>query len=311
MKQKTFFTLLKLVLGVIILALVFVKIGWKDIVLALSHTSWLSFFFAFLLFLLSVVIAAVNIKIILDPFFKIPFPSVLNYFLISNRIASLFLPGRIGEYSIVFLFKKRYAVPLGISSAAVTMDKLITLAVSGLIAFAGFFYFFNLSFALQSLYVLLALFVVLGVLLMPFSRNFIKKYILRKYAAHLVGFSATIFSYYKNNRTALACDFILTIVRSVIIALSAYFMFAALGVYPPLLFIIGIGGIETVSTLLPITINGLGVKQSIGIYLYTLIGVDPAVSAARYVLGFIINYGFALLSLIIIKNPVRDDEAAH
>ena len=54
--------------------------------------------------------------------------------------------------------------------------------------------------------------------------------------------------------------------------------------------------------------NGLGVKQSIGVYLYSLIGVGTAVTSARYVIGFVINYGFALVSVLFAKNPLKEGE---
>lgn len=310
MKQKTLFMILKAVVGLLLLAVVFFNIGVAEIGNVLLQADLFYFFVAFVLFFVSVTFAAANVYLMLRPFHHPSFFRLFNYFLMSNRIASLFLPGRIGEYSIIF-FLKQEQIPLGMSAAAVTMDKAVTLFSSGLIALAGLLYFFGMSSALYASLILLVSFLAGIVLFSPFSRSFIKNHILRSYASRFDGFFSTFSSYYKQHRRVLALNFLITFARVVVIALSAFFMFAALGAFPSLLLIIAVGSIETISSVLPITVSGLGVKQSLGIYLYHLMGIDPAISAARYVLGFIINYGFALISLLFVKRRFEQHENPH
>lgn len=307
MTKKIVFTLLRLAVGVGLLGLIFFKVGLIPIWDAL-RTAHLGYFaLAFFLFLVSVLIAAVNIFIMVRPFYAVPFSAMLNYFLISNRIASLFLPGRLGEYSITLLLKKGHHVPIGVSAAAVTIDKVITLIISCVIGVVGLFSFFGQSLALRAAGFALLFCAVIVFCFLPWSRRFIRTRILGKYASHLSGFYTTFSSYWREHRAALLFNTVVTLIRVVVIALSAFFMFAAVGVFPSVLVIIAIGGVETISTILPVTFNGLGVKQSVGVYLYYLAGVDPALTAARYVLGFVINYGFALVSLLLVKNPVEGE----
>ncbi len=311
MKRKTLILALKIAAGIALLAAVFLTVGVKRILEVLQQTHPGYYAAAFLVFLLSVAVAAFNLKLMLDPVRRIPFLPLLQHTLISNRVASLLTPGRLGEYSILLLLKNAENIPYGAGAAAVTADKLITLGVSSLIAVAGLGYFFDRQIAVS---VALGLGVLLAgtiALLHPATRGLLKRLVLRRRAALFSGFSATLIAYVTRYRTAAVLNVLVTLIRAVLIALSAFFMFAALGVYPNLLLVIAIGSLETIATLLPITVSGLGVKQSIGVYLYSLIGIAPEAAAARYVLGFSINYGFALLSLLIIRNPVRHDENPH
>lgn len=305
MKMKTIFNIFRVIFGVALLLTVFISVGIESIINILSQANLLYVLFALAFFVASVVIAAFNLKIMLEPFKKIVFWKVLNYTLISNRIASLFLPGRIGEYSVIFMLKKE-GIDLGVSAAAVTFDKIITLGVSALIALSGMMFFFEGSVLLKTVIGLAVVGLVGAFAMTPFVRGIIKRYILRKYASKFTGFSSTLFSYFRKNIMASALNLVITLIRVVVIALSAYFMFAALGSYPSPWLIIAIGGIETISTILPITMNGLGVKQSVGVYLYSLIGVGTAVTSARYVIGFAINYGFALVSVLFAKNMMDE-----
>ena len=311
MKRKIVLLAARVTVGAALLAAVFLTVGVQRILDVLRQTHPGYYAAAFLIFLLSVAVAAFNLKLMLDPVRRVPFFPLLQHTLISNRVASLLTPGRLGEYSILLLLKKAENIPYGVSAAAVTADKLITLSVSSLIAVAGLGYFFNGPIAVSVALGLGALLAGTIAVLHPATRALLKRLVLRRRAALFSGFSATLMAYATRYRTAAVLNVLVTLIRAVLIALSAFFMFAALGVYPNLLLVIAIGSLETIATLLPITVSGLGVKQSVGVYLYSLIGITPEAAAARYVLGFSINYGFALLSLLVIRNPVRHDESPH
>jgi uncharacterized protein (TIRG00374 family) len=121
--------------------------------------------------------------------------------------------------------------------------------------------------------------------------------------AHIVNdFSETFWRYIKNHRREVFANSLLTLARFGIIAFAAYFMFLSLHTRISPIWILLIGGIEVLTTIIPITINGLGIKQSVGVYLYTFIGVTPNITAARYVIGLLIQYGFGVLSLLFIRS---------
>ena len=85
-------------------------------------------------------------------------------------------------------------------------------------------------------------------------------------------------------------------------------MFLALGTKINLTYLILIGGLETLSTLIPITINGLGIKQALGVYFFSLLGIAPEIVAARYIIGIVTQYFFGLLTTMFIKiKPLKNE----
>jgi uncharacterized membrane protein YbhN (UPF0104 family) len=136
---------------------------------------------------------------------------------------------------------------------------------------------------------------------------------LRKYAYHFEGFSKTLFSYERENKGMALLNMFLTMVRIIVIALSEKAMFLALDTNIPLLTLILVGGLETLSASIPLTVNGLGIKQAIGIYVFSTIGVSPTITGARYLIGLFIQYSFGFISTFFIKDDLfwnKKDEAS-
>ena len=89
-------------------------------------------------------------------------------------------------------------------------------------------------------------------------------------------------------------------------------MFFSLGADIPLLTLILISGLENVSNSIPLTINGLGIKQAVGIYVFSALGISPVITGARYATGLFIQYSFGFLSTLFIKHDfLKKDETAH
>ncbi len=297
---------LKYILGPLLLVILFWTIGIKQIWLLLTTIHLNYFVLAYLFFILSVFMAAMNLYILFYPLQKIDPQRFLQYFF-ASRITSLIFPGRLGEFSISYYLKKE-KINLGRGIAAVVTDKLITVSCSmvlGLIAVSIFMK--GLHIKAFALYILLML-VLFALLLSSTSRNFIKKWILRKYSHHFAGFSATLFSYERENKNMALLNMFFTLIRMIVIALSAKAIFLSLGTEIPLLTLILVSGLETLSNSIPLTVNGLGIKQAIGIYIFSEIGVSPIITGARYLLGFFIEYSFGFFSTLFINNDLFVEE---
>lgn len=301
MNQKNYFKLCKYLAGPLILIVLFWKVGFLNITTVLTSTRPSYFIIAYLLFMISVFIAAVNVYLILTPFKKIAPRTFLNYFF-ASRVTSLVLPGRLGEFSITY-FLRREGINLGQGLAAVLIDKLTTLFCSAIIGLIALYTIFGGQHIVTLLFYFLAAIILFCFLLSKKVRALIKKWILRQYAHNFTGFSATLFSYAKEHYYLIVLNIFITAVRLVVIAFSAYYMFLAVGAKIGLMTLILVGGLETLSTFIPLAINGLGIKQALGIYIFTQVGIAPQLTAARYVLGILIQYTFGFLSTIFIKTP--------
>lgn len=315
---KSWPKIIKYIFGPIILLLLFWSIGIQKLWALIISADQKYFVIAYVLFILSVFIAAMNLYALFYPLRKIDTKRFLQYFF-ASRITSLVLPGRLGEFSIT-LYLKKEGINLGRGLAAVITDKLITISCSiifGLIAIHVLMekkvstIFGETNMYLTTLYVVIAL-VVFAFFSSKTSRELFKKLILRKYAHHFEGFSTTLFSYLQENKSMAFLNLLITLGRIVVIALSARAMFLALGTDISLVTLILVGGLETLSTFIPLTINGLGIKQAVGIYVFSALGISPVVTGARYVMGLFIQYSFGFLSTFFIKNDLlQEHETAH
>ena len=293
---------LKYILGPLLLVILFWTIGIKQVWQLLTTTNLKYFAIAYILFILSVFIAAMNLYILFFPIKKIDPTRYLQYFF-ASRITSLIFPGRLGEFSISYYLDKE-DINLGRGIAAVVTDKLITVSCSMVLGLIAIYIFMKgMRITTVALYIVIMI-LLFTLLLSSTSRKFIRKWILRKYAYHFEGFSKTLFSYERENKGLALLNMLLTLVRIVVIALSEKAMFLALGTTIPLLTLILVGGLETLSASIPLTVNGLGIKQAIGIYVFSTIGVSPTITAARYLIGLFIQYSFGFISTFFIKDDL-------
>ncbi len=296
--------ILKYALGAGILLLLFYNIGFSPILTILKSVHLRYTLLAVVLFILSVVIASVNIFLLIRPLKTFPLRHFLDYYFLS-RVSSLFLPGRLGEFTIVYFLKKE-EINVGKGIAAVVMDKWITFICSLLIGSIGIVLLLGGTVLKSVLVSVLILFVAGQLMTSTLGQKLLMRLLPQKYQQVLTDFSLTWSEYTQNHKRELLANIFLTISRMGIIALSAYYMFLAVGTIVDLRWVFLIGGTETVMTMIPFTINGLGVKQSVGVYLYALIGVDPAVTAARYVVGLLIQYGFGFISLLFVRGKKHE-----
>lgn len=298
--------ILKYVLGPLVLVILFGTIGFKQIWLLFTTTDLRYFVIAYILFILSVFMSVMNLYLLFFPIQRIEPKRFIQYFF-ASRITSLIFPGRLGEFSISYYLKKE-KINLGRGIAVVVTDKLITTTCSMILGLIAVYIFMKgLHITIIAIYFVMMV-LLFSLLLSSTSRNFIKKWILRKYSHHFAGFSTTLFSYERENKGLAILNMVSTLLRMVIIALSAKAMFLALGTDIPLLTLILVSGLETLSVSIPLTVNGLGIKQAIGVYVFSAIGVSPAVTGARYLIGFFIEYSFGFASIFLVKNDLFMEE---
>src|SRR3989344_7058655 len=170
---------IKYVLGPLLLVILFWTIGIVKIWKLLSATDLKFFVLAYLFFIISILIAVMNLYVLFYPLQRIDPRKFLQYFF-ASRITSLIFPGRLGEFSLSYYLRGEN-INLGRGMAAVVTDKLITVTISmilGMIAVSVFMKGQHITAFVMYVFVILMLF---AMLLSSRSREFIKKWILRKY----------------------------------------------------------------------------------------------------------------------------------
>ena len=189
--NKKLLIALKLAFGLGILAFLLVKFDVKQVASTLSD---LPLAYAFLTLAIYVVInlsGAIKVSVLLKPLgHKLKLWHLFKDYSLGFSYGQ-FVPGKIGEFSLVYFLKKR-GVPLGASGPIVLIDKLAGFVILAAFALIGVWLYLNQYFLFFMILLLLGTLIVYLFLFTEKGRNFIKKFIWKKLTDSFGGFSATM-----------------------------------------------------------------------------------------------------------------------
>lgn len=298
--SKKILLLLRWLVGLAILSYLLYIIGIKDILLAFTKLNYFFLPLIALIFALNFAIGTFNIKILTNPLKCIDFFTLLKYYALSWSVG-LFVPGKLGEFSIVYLLKKK-GIGFGKGCALSIIDKVITLLTLFLVALFGVLLFFDFYVFLRVLMAFVLSFVILYFIIVSnLGRGLVKRYVLRSYAVHFKGFHKTIKDYFKNRKRTLILNFFLTLSKWFCVALIIYFLLLAFGISSSYPYVLLVSCVVTLFTLIPISISGLGIRESIAVYLFHLSGIGSPVVMGVYLIILVINYCIATLSITLLS----------
>lgn len=298
MKLKLF-DILKIIVGVGVLLYLVNKIGLENI-----NEAFLKFNILYLLPYVTVHItsfftAAINIKFLSDRIKVINFRKIFRYNIISWSFGQ-FVPAKLGEFSIIYYFRKE-GMKFGEAAAIAVMDKAITTVAVAFIAVIGltvYFKFFTPAFVV--IYLVLVLF---GILFFDKLALMAKKHLLKGFFSKFSEFIVVVEGYIKNQRAILIGNAALTFVKWMIMSIGSYYLFLGFGHEVGFINILLINSIGTIVALIPISLAGLGVRESVTVYLFTTLGVPAEIALSVALIQLIINYitAIGVLSLVKVK----------
>ena len=296
-------SLIKFLFGIFILIFLLYKIGFRDVLSKVISLNPVFYLIVFLILLVTLVIGAYNIKILVNvENDKIPFKRIFYYNTLSWSIG-LFVPGKIGEFSLVHLLKKE-KISMGKASVIFLLDKIISLIVFLFFSMIGFIIFLDFSSILKLNIVIF----ILGLCFLFFvvfekGRYLIKRYVLRKYATEFEGFSDFLFLYFRKEKLLLLKNFILTFLKWFVNSFNVYILLLAYNQNISVFYVFLINAMLMIVSLIPITISGLGIGQSVAILLYkNLFNIEPSLVLSVYLIPLIIAY---LIAVIIIISSLK------
>jgi len=265
------------------------KIG--EILSTLSY-SWL--ILALLLNTTGILVTAYGLKILFDTVRFTSFMQWLKYFLMSFSVG-LILPGKAGDLSIIYFMKDK-GFSIGESTAFTILDKLITIVVFGLVATVGIFTILS-SAELYIGLLFLAVIAATGAFLFSEPGRRVASKVLGKYAEKFQGFGSTFRTLVKKHRSRVLINVFLTAVRPFINGLVIILLFKAMSIDVSLFYAILINAIALAASLIPLTPNGLGVREGVGAYLFSLVGVPLEASISMYLIFLIMWQIFGLIGV--------------
>ncbi len=297
--------ILRLIIGLTIVGFLIYKINFSKILDVLSQLDWYVFPLFSSAFLLMFLAGTINLKLVLGGLGEaVSFFELFKYNLIAKAVSS-FLPGRLGEGSIAYLLGKK-GVSYGKSLLALVVDKFITLLIISFFSIFAFFIFFEKTLALKLTSVLLlALLILFYCLLSKSVKNLVKKFILRKYSHLFTGFSKGLFYLLRKKKKILFLNFLTTMIMLLSLSLVNYLLFIYFGEKVFFFYVFIIHCISILSAQIPISIAGLGVRESITVYLYYQLGVEPAVSGTIYLLFAVFSYTISTIVLLYYTKRIK------
>ena len=138
-----------------------------------------------------------------------------------------------------------------------------------------------------------------------FTRRGIRKYILRKYSKNFSGFHKTLNKIKEQNKLGILINSILTFLRIGLTSLSIYFLFLSLNTNISFLNIFLINAMITIISYIPLTIQGIGIKEFSAVLLFSKIGIPSNITIAVYILFIIYKYLIGALSGVIIAKEIK------
>lgn len=296
MNKKRLLSILKLIFGLSILLMLFLK--FKPDNLSNIFISVKLYYIPFVIIILNfaTLIISINLKMLFTVLKKkITIFRIFKYSLFSNVIGAI-LPSKLGELSIIYFLVKKEDFSAGNTTAVIFLDKIISLGIMIFIGICGLYHVFYFKYAILTLVISFLVFLLfLFVLFSDKSKKFIKKHILRKYENYFNDFSNTIFYYLRKYKKLLLIDALLTIVKLIIGAYAVKLVFMAFNYDVNIFQILLINSAATITVLMPFSIHGLGLKEASAVFLYNKINVDPAIT---------INVYLTILSLYWLENII-------
>lgn len=216
---------------------------------------------------------------------ELPLKKIFKYYSLS-WVYGLISPGKIGELSLVYFLKKE-GIDTIPSFVVSFLDKFITFIFLSIVASFGFFFFFDTNQAIYIMAIIGILFVLLSLIT---HTDLLRFLIPKRYHIYLSSFSNEYKSFFKNHKERVYANFFYTTLRWATNSFLVFVIFSSLGVTVNLIYILIINTITALLSLVPVTINGLGIRQSMGVYLFSKININPAVSLNMYLISLSTTY---------------------
>jgi len=197
-----------------------------------------------------------------------------------------FFPGRVGEISIVKMLKTSYQTPMGKTISMYLLDKSLTLFLVAIISIFGIVTMFPILSAWNYFIVGIVMIVILALIILSNNkiRIWIRTKILRKYENKFRGFSKGFKYIFKHQKIFLILIISITLTRFIITAFLFKLMFLEYQLNIPLITLIVINAISLVALFVPFTFSGIGVKESVVVFLFSILSYDVGIVATIYLL---------------------------
>lgn len=304
--NKAVATVLKIAVGAAILLYLANFVGIGKLYGTLLGTKLIYLPLIVAVFIFSIAMRGLTFKVLLQPhesedkkfgLAKLAWISMVSW------AAGMFTPGKLGEFSSIYLLKKE-GLKTGTSAAVGLLNKVITSLTILAFAIAGLIRFLGIKDLLQ----LIVVFAILT--LLPYlavtnrkARELMKKIfgrLLRKYEEHFAGFASELDSYISKRKKLLFYSFL---INAAWIAVSSWLFvlaFAAVGQKAGFVDVVLINSIGTTTSFIPVTIGGTGLREASAIVFFGKLGISSAAILGSHIIIAAVSYTLAGITALAV-----------
>lgn len=296
-KRKILFLVLRIVFTLLIIGFLLLKVDFNELagVLAAANLIWI--IPIILLRPLFYFIRGLKVWQILKygADLKISMFRVIGWYFMSCSIG-VFTPAGVGDFSLSY-FAKKHRISISQSSGAIFLDKVINIFFMCCIAFIGIHIYFTIK---PIVYMLLGLGLALAtglIVLIVKNRDGFKQYLKNRWTKFIPGIK-TIFQFIFKHPLNFIVIIILTLLQNLIVAIQLYLSLYMVNHPSAFLSCFWISSIGRLTTLVPITIGGLGIYEGSMTYLLKQIKVPANFGLTATLIGRTITWTFSFLVII-------------
>jgi uncharacterized protein (TIRG00374 family) len=293
----------KLVAGLMLLAALYYLIGITSVIEKIVSVDPFFVLLAAALLILSLVLSGLNVLISVWPFQKISFSKAVKYYFFSWSVGFLG-PGKVGDFSIIPLLQ-RERVSIGQATASAILNKITTVFTLFFLSACGVMFFFEPSYAFQLILAGVAVLAVSVFLVWtPLGRGWIKK-ILGKKSSWFAGFGIAMDSYFSKHRGIVALNELVTIIQWLILAAFTLTLFWGFGFFPSFWDVVFVACISSVVSMIPISPNGIGVREVTYAFLAGLAGWPAITTVSVIAVSLTIHYAIVVITFIFFAHEIH------
>lgn len=212
---------------------------------------------------------------------------IKNFFAMTSL--SLIAPGRLGDLGLAYYWRK-FLDP-GETLAVVFLDKILTLIWLFSLGIYGLIEIFQIDVQRDQVVLISGLlFLTTLFIYIIFSKvDGWKKYIPNRLKEVTAGFSPSLFTICLESKRSLFIGFCLTGLRIFLYSIGFWMLLLAMGEVVAISSVIFILAVVQLSSIVPISIMGLGVVESVWVFGLSKQGVEPSVVLAASIIGRVVT----------------------
>lgn len=309
---------LAVIFGLMLLAFILLSIDLVklvEILLLLDVGTYLS---ALLLLVVLIFSKGIKWKLVLNSQgFKIPVFDAVKYFLIGFFFSAV-TPGRVGEVTRAVYIRKKAGLPLALSS--VVLDKLIDIILLVVFAFTAsiaFIFVYNMQIFPAEVFLIAALLLAVAIFFL-FNEKYLK--IIARPVFHMLvpeemkGKLSTSFSEFFsslkiifNNKKKFLYSVLFGVLFWFFAVVFSFMLANSIGIRISIEFMFLVYPLLALSDIIPISVSGLGTREAIAVFLFSLLALSAEQAVAFSLLLFLTGYLLVAFVgyLFFISEPIE------